>query len=78
VKDFVQHYRSAFADGDMVATRWTGRGTHDVVRRAEVARFEDDLAAYFDSPEGRSKVREAECGREPEGRDQTDEERTET
>jgi steroid delta-isomerase-like uncharacterized protein len=40
VKDFVQQYRSAFSDaritvdeqiaeGDFVATRWTGRGTHD-------------------------------------------------
>jgi predicted ester cyclase len=39
-KDFVQQYRSAFSDaritveeqiaeGDFVATRWTGRGTHD-------------------------------------------------
>jgi steroid delta-isomerase-like uncharacterized protein len=39
-KDFVQQYRSAFSDaritvegqiaeGDIVATRWTGRGTHD-------------------------------------------------
>jgi predicted ester cyclase len=40
VKDFVQQYLGAFSDGritvdeqiaegDMVATRWTGRGTHD-------------------------------------------------
>ena len=40
VKEFVQTYLSAFSDaritvdhqfaeGDMVATRWTGRGTHD-------------------------------------------------
>jgi steroid delta-isomerase-like uncharacterized protein len=40
VKEFVQQYRSAFSDaritvddqfaeGDKVATRWTGRGTHD-------------------------------------------------
>jgi predicted ester cyclase len=40
VKDFVQEYLNAFSDGritvddqiaegDMVATRWTGRGTHD-------------------------------------------------
>jgi steroid delta-isomerase-like uncharacterized protein len=40
VKEFVQQYRSAFSDaritvddqiaeGDTVATRWTGRGTHD-------------------------------------------------
>jgi endogenous inhibitor of DNA gyrase (YacG/DUF329 family) len=46
------------------------------IRQAEVARFDADLAAYFDSPEGRSRVREAERGREPEGRDQTDAEET--
>jgi endogenous inhibitor of DNA gyrase (YacG/DUF329 family) len=46
------------------------------VRQAEVARFDADLAAYFDSPEGRLRVREAERGREPEGRDQTDDEKT--
>jgi endogenous inhibitor of DNA gyrase (YacG/DUF329 family) len=42
------------------------------VRRAEVARFENDLAAYFDSPEGRFKVREAERRRDAEDPDRPD------
>ena len=34
------------------------------VLRAEVERFEDDLAAYFDSPEGRFQLWDAERKRE--------------
>jgi hypothetical protein len=48
------------------------------VRQAEVERFDADLAAYFDSPEGRSKVREAESGRDAKDAHDTDEDETET
>jgi endogenous inhibitor of DNA gyrase (YacG/DUF329 family) len=44
------------------------------VQRAKVARFDEDLAAYFDSPEGRLRVREAERGREPTDPDLPDDE----
>ena len=42
------------------------------IRHAEVARFDADLAAYFDSPEGRLRVREAERGRDEEKPDPAD------
>jgi hypothetical protein len=48
------------------------------VQRAKVARFDEDLAAYFDSPEGRFRVWDAKRTRDAGDRDQPDDEGTES
>jgi hypothetical protein len=47
------------------------------VQRAEVERFEDDLAAFFDSAEGRFHLWDAERRREGEAPDETDDQENE-
>jgi endogenous inhibitor of DNA gyrase (YacG/DUF329 family) len=48
------------------------------VQRAKVARFDEDLAAYYDSPEGRFKVWDAKRTRDAEDPDRPADEGTES